>query len=260
MTDRVSLSSDVHLPRDHCADRDLSIAVPATGKRLLDTLPKGPPAVIPLKFTLRGAGWPPKPHGAEQVRRLHAQEAPDALTDVLARQLSEIALRDARVLDSLGERYVHIQSDAILAGKGERKDCSEPLQTRITFYSYDRQVAVEVLMKGTHVQAVVAREGYQPAETEEEILEAICLARSDPCLRDSVQLLSASAILHHGSSGADEAGYAHRMLWVTFFDSEDIEDEKPALFSAAVDLVDRVVVLAREEPPIGSQMMEADHA
>jgi len=45
--------------------------------------------------------------------------------------------------------------------------------------------------------------------------------------------------------------------WVTFFDAEDIEDEKPPLFSAAVDLVDRVVLHARAEPPIGSQMTEA---
>jgi hypothetical protein len=107
---------------------------------------------------------------------------------------------------------------------------------------------------------VVHREGYQPAETEEEILEAICLARSDPCLRDRVQVLGASAILLHGPLGADEAGPAHRTLWVTFFDAQDIEDEKPALFSAAVDLVERVVLHAREEPPFGTDVMEATGA
>jgi hypothetical protein len=54
---------------------------------------------------------------------------------------------------------------------------------------------------------------------------------------------------------ADEAGSAHRTLWVTFFDAEDIEDEKPALFSA----VDRIVLHAREEP-LGSDMTEAANA
>ena len=112
-------------------------------------------------------------------------------------------------------------------------------------------------MRGPHIQDVVSREGFQPAETEEEILEAICLARSDPCLRDQVRLLGASAILLHCPPGSDEAGNRHRTLWVTFFDAEDIEDEKPALFSAAVDLVDRVVLHARAEPPIGFQMTEA---
>jgi len=115
-------------------------------------------------------------------------------------------------------------------------------------------------MSGLHVEAVVPREGCQPAETGEEILEAICLARSDPCLRDRVQLLGASAILLHGPLGADEAGSAHRTPWVTFFDAEDIEDEKPALFSAAVDLLDRIVLHAREEPPFGSDMTEATDA
>lgn len=260
MAKRASRSGDEPLPHDPCADRELSVAVRVTETGFLDTLPKGPPEVVRLEFTLRGEGWPPKPRGAEQVRRLHAQELPGALTDELDRQLREIALRDARVIDSLGERYVHIHSDAILSEKGSRTDCSGPLQTRLTFYSYDRQTAIEVVMSGPHVQAVASREGYQPAETEEEILEAICLARSDPCLRDRVQLLGASAILLHGPSGADQAGNAHRMLWVAFFDAKDIEDEKPALFSAAVDLVDRVVLHAREEPSIGSQMTEANDA
>jgi hypothetical protein len=260
MTKRASRSANEPLVRDPCADRNLSVAVPVTEAILLDTLPKAPPEVTRLEFTLRGEGWPPKPRGAEQVRRLHAQEAPGALTDELDRQLREIALRDDRVLGYLGERHVYVHSDAILPEKEGRPDCSGPLQTRLTYYSYDRQTTIEVLMRGAHVQDVVSREGYQPAETEEEILEAICLARSDPCLRDRVQLLGASAILLHSPPGADEAGNAHRTLWVTFFDAEDIEDEKPALFSAAVDLVDRVVLHAREEPPIGTQMTEATDA
>ena len=259
MAKQASRSGNKPLPHDPCADRDLSVAIRVTETGLLDTLPKGPPEVVRLEFTLDD-GWPPKPRGAEQVRRLHAQEAPGALTDELDHQLREIALRDARVLDTLGERYVHIHTDAILSEKWSRTDCSGPLQTRLTFYSYDRQTAIEVIMNGSQVQAVVSREGYQPAETGEEILEAICLARSDPCLRDRVQLLGASAILLHGPSGADEAGNAHRTLWVTFFDAEDIEDEKPALFSAAIDLVDRVVLHAREESAIGSPMTGANDA
>jgi hypothetical protein len=234
--------------------------VAATDKRVLDTLPQGPPDVSPLDFTRRGEGWPPRPVGAEQVERLHAPEAPGALTDVLARQLGEIALRDARVVDALGKRHVHIHADTVIAEKWGRTNCSGPLEARLTFYSYDRQAAVEVLMKGPQVQSVTSRLGGQPAETVEEIQQAICLARSDPCLRDRVQLLGASAILLPEAAGAEEVGSGHRLLWVTFFDAEEIEDEKPALFSAVVDISDQVVIFSRDEPPIRFQQTGGTNA
>jgi hypothetical protein len=260
MTDPATQHSTEPNPHGRCSNSDLSVAIPTTDNRLLETLPQARPEVTRLEFTQRGEGWPPQPRDAEQVRRLHAPEAAGALTDDLARELRDIALRDPRVLAEIGERHVFVQSDAVVAQKGSPSDCSGPLQARLTFYSYDRQTAYEVAMNGRHIEAVRARDGYQPAETEEEILEAICLARSDPCLRDRVQLLAASAILLHGPAGSDEAGNAHRTLWVTFVDADEGEDEKPALFSAAVDLVDRVVLHAREEPPFGSETTEASDA
>lgn len=56
MAERASRSSDERLIHDPCADRDLSVSVPVTQTGLLETLPKGPPEVIPLEFTLRGEG------------------------------------------------------------------------------------------------------------------------------------------------------------------------------------------------------------
>jgi hypothetical protein len=149
MTDPGAQTSNERELRDPCADRDLSVAIRATDIRLLATLPTAPPEVARLEFTQRGEGWPPKPQGAEQVRRIHAQEAAGALTDELDRMLRSAALQDARIREALGERYVHVQSDAVLAQKGQQSDCSGPLQTRLTFYSYDRQNAVEVLMSGS---------------------------------------------------------------------------------------------------------------
>ncbi len=235
---------------DACHEHAPSVTVPVTDEAMLKTLPTGPPAIRMLEFTQRGEGWPPMPRGWQEVRRLHAQEMPGSLTADMEHQVREAVVRDPRVQELLGERYVHIGSDAVTRGKGAVAICSEPLAIRLTFYSYARNAAVEVLTRGIHVHSATLREGYQPAETHEEIEEAICLARADCRLVDHVQLLAGSAILLHSS--AEEPGYGHRTLWVTFMDPADIEDEKPALFSAAVDLVDRVVLVARAEPPIPS--------
>lgn len=241
-----------------CHEPTITVAIPVTDEAVLRTLPMTPPEFQRLEFTQRGEGWPPRPHGQQEVRRLHAQEMPGALTDELERQVRDAVQRDPRVREMLGDRYVHIHTDAVIPGKGIPADCSQPAGIRLTFYSYGRNAAVEILTRGADVEGVSLRENYQPAEVEEEIREAICLARADCRLKGRVELLAASAILHHAS--AEEPGQGHRTLWVTFMDPADIEDEKPALFSAAVDLVDRVVLVARPEPPIASAKGESNHA
>jgi hypothetical protein len=90
--------------------------------------------------------------------------------------------------------------------------------------------------------------GYQPPEAPEEIEQAIALARAHPRISDAVQDLEAGALLLPFRDG--DLGYRHRILWVTFFDAGETEGEKPALFSAAVDLTDQRVLIARPEPPI----------
>jgi hypothetical protein len=90
--------------------------------------------------------------------------------------------------------------------------------------------------------------GYQPPEGSDEINEAICLARSDIRIKDQVQLLSGHAILLPNS--VEDIGYGHRLMRVTFTDPSDTGDEKPALFAAIVDLIDRQVLMARPERPI----------
>jgi len=183
----------------------------------------------------------------QEVRAVPVQELP-GLSDELEELIRTAALQDARVAELLGERYVHLGTEPLIA-KGRPADCAEPTPILVSFFSYTRNVAVEALMAGTRVQTVSAREGYQPPEAEEEIQEAICLAREDSRISDRVQLLRATAILL--PSFQEEAGYGHRMLWVTFTEASDSEnDELPALFSAAVDMVDRVVLMARAEPSI----------
>jgi hypothetical protein len=181
-------------------------------------------------------------------RRSDAQELPGSLTEELALTLRNAALNDERVHATLGERFAHINTDLIPARKGQQHDCAEPLATRLIFFSHSNKIAVEVRMRGAYVHEVNESPGFQPPEGSDEIREAICLARADERIKERVQLLSADAILLPGSP--EDLGYGCRMIWVTFTDPAETEDEKPALFSAAVDLIQKKVVLARAEPPI----------
>jgi hypothetical protein len=229
---------------------DLSQA-PEVGVRVCDKLgllPREVPEVPELEFTGPGEGWPPRPRGQRDVRRLEAQPIPGALTDALEQEIRRSALADGRVRALLGERFVHLTTDMRNWGKGRRPDPSRPLETRALFFSHTNNVAVEVLMTGLSTQGAGTLPGYQPPEAPEEIEQAVALARAHPRISDHVQDLEAGALLLPHQDG--DPGYGHRILWVTFFDAAEIEGEKPALFSAAVDLTDQRVLVARPEPPI----------
>src|SRR6266498_3785051 len=202
---------------DNSEIQPLPIAVPV--RENLHKLPQAPPEVPFLEFTGQGGEWPPKPWGVTEFKPVHAQEVLNSLTDELEQKVRTAALRDGRVRELLGERFAHINSDLVQTGKGQNRNCAEPLSTRLIFFSHINNVAIEVLMKGSYVQDVSKMEGYQPPEGSDEIVEAICLARSDIRIKDQVQLLSAHAILL--PNAVEDIGYGHRRMWVTFTDSAD---------------------------------------
>lgn len=214
----------------------------------LGFLPRTFPAVPALEFTSNGGGWPPEPRGQTQVRELEAEQIPGALTDAFAEEIRKYAIYDTRVAALLGDRFVHLTTDMRRWGKGRRPDPSVPLETRIIFYSESNNLAVEVWMKGLSVQGAVGRQGVQPPEVPEEIEEAVALARRHPAIRDLVHGLAAGGLLLPRQDG--DPGPGQRIIWVTFFEAAEIEGEKPALFSAAVDLIEQKVLVARAEPPI----------
>lgn len=201
-----------------------------------------------LEFTGPGEGWPPRPRGQREVRQLKAEPIPGALTDALEEEIRRAALTDQRVQALLGERFVHVTTDPRYRGKWRRPDPDQPLETAVLFFSHTNNVAVEVLMVGLSVRDAATVPGFQPPEAAEEIEQAISLARAHPRISNAVQDLGAGALLLPFRDG--ELGYGHRILWVTFFDAAEMEEEKPALFSAAVDLTDQRVLIARPEPPI----------
>ena len=211
----------------------------------LGKLPERPPRLPEMQFSSQQKGWPPMPREWQNVRAIHVEPLPGSLNDDLERQIRDAALRDPRVQDALGDRFAHIATDPLHIGKGRKTHCTEPFGSRLTFFSHARNVAIEVTMKGSIVQTVADRHGYQPREGRDEITDAICLARTDQRLKGHVELLSAHAILL--PTLAEDVGCGHRILLVTFTGCEETEDEKPALFSATVNLITKTVLMARAE-------------
>jgi hypothetical protein len=222
------------------------VAIPVFEGR--EFLPDEAPEVPELEFTGAGEGWPPRPRDQEEVRELEVEPIPGGLTDALEEEIRSAAINDRRVQEMLGERSVHLTTDMRRWGKGRRPDPGLPLDTRLLFFSHTNNVAVEVLMAGLTTCGARTRPGFQPPEVPEEVEEAVALARAHPAISDLVQDLEAGALLLPFRDG--DLGYGHRILWVTFCAAGETEDEKPALFSAAVDLTDKRVLIARPEPPI----------
>ena len=225
--------------------RSPMFAIPVTEG--LDTFPKGPPHLPKHELTGPDEGWPPYPQGWTDVVALQAREISGGLTDEIVQKLRMAALAHGDVLKMLGEHYAYIYTSPVRMEKHSAPDCTMPIGARIVFYSYTHYAALEVLMTGTNVQSVHVLKDYQPPEGNDEIVEAICLARADKRLGDKVALLAASAILLPGSP-TEELGYGNRILWVTFTEQDVPEQENRALFTAAVDLTERIVLMARAEP------------
>ncbi len=218
------------------------------GKKELTHLPKATPNLPVVEFTQVDVGWPPKPLRLRQVKPLQGREITSPLTDELEQEVRTAALRTRRVRELLGKRFANIYTDLVRPPKGQSQRSTKPLATRLMFFSYTNNAAVQVLMEGTRVQRVGVVEGYQPPEGADEITDAIALARSDPRLKREVQGLAANSILLPNTG--EDVGFGHRIMWVTFTDASDGDEEKPALFSAAVDLNVRRVIMARLEPAI----------
>ena len=218
---------------------------PVTEKFL--PLPQKVPKVPKLVFTGPKEGWPPRPQEQLDVREVHVQEIPGSLTDDLEDQIRMVATQNERVQALLGDRFAYINTDSLQhLSKGQHFSSSRPLATRVTFFSYTNNVAVEVLMQGLNMESVTRHQGYQPPEGDDEIKEAIALARADSRLQDKVQELHADAILLPATG--EQPGHNHRLLWVTFSDPEESYEEKVTLFSASVDLTDQKVLVVRPEP------------
>lgn len=116
----------------------------------------------------------------------------------------------------------------------------------LLFYSYTNDVAVDVEMKGEDVITIVQRDrSYLPPEGEEEIQQAIDLARKDSRIPGGLPQLDGHAILMQPGDGVlwNEPGYGHRVFWVTFSKGLSGNPE----YWAVVDLSAQTVLKVEKE-------------
>jgi hypothetical protein len=175
------------------------------------TLLRRPPKGRAPRFTGPEAFWPPDVKDVTNLRKIPWDSPPGELTESLEIQVRETALKDERVREALGERYVHIATSVIDPGKEARHNC---FTTCVTLFSYAHNQAVQVTMKGLSVDGVSKKDGYQPPEGVDEVRMAIDIARGDSRLRDKVLHLNGKGILVYPRAGSLGAG--HRVLKVTF--------------------------------------------
>jgi hypothetical protein len=211
-------------------------------------LPQKPPARQVLEFDDPPGDVPPRPKARTPAPLPTVSSAALSIDPDTESRIRKAAERDPRVQEALGGRYAYISTSLIEPDKRVSRTAAAPAPrlSRVTFYSYTKNVAVEVRMRDEDVVSVVARKDYQPPETDEEIQVAVELAKKDTRLQDKVQDLTGHALVMAPEPGWiwNEPGYGHRVLWVTFAKEGELEPR----YWAVVDLSDRNVLKVGTEP------------
>jgi hypothetical protein len=184
------------------------------------TLPLPPGHVHHLEFDDPSDGVRRIPMGVTALSVGQGAGDPGAMS-AMASDLTAKAVTNSKVRQVLGSRYTLISITVIdLSAKHLSGCCTGmPPKHRLMFYSYTNDVAVDVEMKGDDVITVVRRDrSYLPPEGEDEIQQAIDLARKDSRIPGGLPQLDGHAILMQPGDGVlwNEPGYGHRVFWVTF--------------------------------------------
>jgi hypothetical protein len=216
------------------------------------TLPDKVPASHVFQFTGDDTAGHHRPKMAGMVADAGVKRATNegaVLTSSEVAALRRAAEGDRRVAALLGKRWAFIDADRLPPeGKVSFGCCRDgSSMTRLAYYSYSQNVAVEVRMKDTNVLSVSRVEGYQPPEGQQDVQRGIELAKADPRLVGKVEQLQGHGLLMQPDRGffRNDPGYAHRTIWITFSKGQDGDPK----YWAVVDLTDDKVLEAGEEPP-----------
>lgn len=228
-------------------------------------LPPSPPALNELPLELPPEGGPRRPIDVPAPSALRGDVPHIVLIEEDRSALRALAEQDSRVQEVLGKRFGYIETEEVSKDhcrlsdeeKGTNsahiteRSSTQHLAHRLTYYSYSHNSTVYVCLKDNQIISVQRdpRENYQPPEGEQEVEQAITLARKDPRIAGDVQNLFGHAILTSPEEYRyfwvnDEAGFGNRVFWVTFSE----EPESLALFFARVDLTTGQVLEAGKEP------------
>ena len=228
-------------------------------------LPPSPPSLTELRIELPPEGGPRRPADLSPSSTLINEVPSIVIIEKDPTALRTAAEQDASVKPHLGEGFGYIDTEEVYADQCKvpipeegslpprptHRPRSQEVVHRLTYYSYTHNTAVYVCLKGNQVTSVLRdpRQGYQPEEGEEEVEHAIALAQKDSRIAQDVQNLVGHAILTSPEEYrylwvGDEAGFGHRVFWVTFSETP----ESLALFFARVDLTEDTVLDAGKEP------------
>ena len=180
------------------------------------------------------------------IARSPNREAVLSAADVAG--LRTVAESDSRVVALLGERWGFIDADRVPPGGKVSFGCCRTTArfTRLTYFSYSHNVAVDVRLKDSNVLDASRAEGYLPPEGPQDIQRGIELARADSRLAGKVQGLQGHGLLMQPDRGffKNDPGYAHRVIWITF--SQGLGGDPK--YWAQVDLTEDRVLDAGDEP------------
>jgi hypothetical protein len=155
------------------------------------------------------------------VRELTLVVKPDRL-----QALQKMAARAPAVKKLLGEKFIPI-------GVRVAEDAKEKTRTTIaTFYSYSNQTAVEAVLTGSGRLVRCDDFRYQPAATDEEIAQAVSIARRSLRKQDGWSDDLSAGVIAVTDDEPTSRDYGRRLMDVRFFRP----DERVAQFMALVDL------------------------
>lgn len=186
--------------------------------------------------------WPPQPQGITGVVDFSNPGVEQERRLTLQRRFAELEQRVAARSDlqhALGRQFARVtivdEEDKMGKARG----------SRFTYFSYDTNATVEVLVDGASVRSVkaIAASEYQPEITDEEIAEATVIARAYFLNLGftRVQELKGYGILPYRPEG--KGFYESRVIYISFHASNDAPPE----FVAWVDLTGRTVLHSRKE-------------
>ncbi len=215
-------------------------------------LPAQAPTPHVLEFAADDTGGHAKPKMAGTTAESGLKRSPNqaaVLSEAEVKTLRQTAESNPRVQALLGPRWGFVDADRIPPeGKVSFGCCrGTAALTRLVYYSYSNNVAVEVRTKDTGVVSTARLEGYQPPEGPQDVQRGIELARADARLAGKVQSLEGHGLLMQPDRGffKNDPGYGHRVIWITFSQGQNGDPK----YWAVVDLTDDKVLEAGEEPP-----------
>ncbi|HQR14254.1 MAG TPA: hypothetical protein PKW52_04295 [Nitrospira sp.] len=220
-------------------------------------IPKRPlPAQVPtkhaLEFTADESPGHIKPKMAGSTADAVVTRSPNPTASLSASEIADLrrtAEADPRVRALLGARWGFIDADPMSSPSKMTLGCcrQQARFTRLTYFSYSHNVAVEVNLKDGTVLQASRTEGYLPPEGPQDVQRGIELARADARLSGKVNGLQGHGLLMQPDRGffKNDPGYGHRVMWITF--SQGVGGDPK--YWAQVDLTDDRVLDAGDEPP-----------